>query len=180
MTSEIKTISKTKNSAWKGAYRLGFWSAILTAFLAAVAFVIGIATPARSGPFCASACIPYPYTNVASFIPGDYLWLFPGFLLAVDICRPDGMHPLLRLQRQEDIRSDRFIVRSGLCSCSYHRLLHSVYCSHAQSLNRRDDGALLVHTVQPSWNLHCSRRYWLLNDECCFPLSCGCFFWRQT
>jgi hypothetical protein len=50
------------------------------AFLAA-----GIATPARSGPFCTgSSCITYPYvTGLTSFIPMDYVWLYPGFLLAL-------------------------------------------------------------------------------------------------
>ena len=52
--------------------RLGFWSAVLTAVFAAAFFAVGIATPARS--------IPYPY--VASFIPNDYLWMYPAFLLA--------------------------------------------------------------------------------------------------
>lgn len=55
--------------------RLGLWSAVLTAVLAAAGLIVGIATPAR--------VIPYPYVNgVASFIPSDYLWLYPGFLLA--------------------------------------------------------------------------------------------------
>ena len=62
--------------------RLGFWAAILTAIVAAVFMVVGIATPPRSGPFCGTACVPYPYTDVAAFIPQDYLWLYPGFLLA--------------------------------------------------------------------------------------------------
>jgi hypothetical protein len=46
---------------------------------------MGIATPARSGPFCGPttwACVPAPYTDVAQFIPGDYLWLIPAILLA--------------------------------------------------------------------------------------------------
>ena len=83
MTTEIKTTTETAPSTWKGAHRLGFWSAILTAVLAAVAFAVGVTTPARSGPFCSSSCIPYPYTNAAAFIPGDYLWLYPGILLAL-------------------------------------------------------------------------------------------------
>ncbi len=63
--------------------RLGFWSAILTAVIAAIFFVAGILTPPRSGPFAPAAnAIPYPYTDVAAFIPGDYLWLYPGILLA--------------------------------------------------------------------------------------------------
>jgi hypothetical protein len=69
-------------SAQTSSLRLGFWAAILTALVAAVFAAVGIATPARSGPFCTSACVAYPYVDVARFIPGDYFWLVPGFLLA--------------------------------------------------------------------------------------------------
>ncbi len=63
--------------------RLGFWAAILTAIVAAVFFIAGILTPPRSGPFAPAAnVIPYPYIDVAAFIPGDYYWLYPGILLA--------------------------------------------------------------------------------------------------
>lgn len=65
-----------------GATHLGFWMASLTAFVALVFAISGVATPARSGPFCAVACIPSPYIDVARFVPGDYLWLIPGILLA--------------------------------------------------------------------------------------------------
>lgn len=76
------TNAKNASSNWN-ASRLGFWSAILTAVLAAVFFTIGIATPARSGPFCGSSCVTYPYVSgLATFIPTDYFWLYPGFLLA--------------------------------------------------------------------------------------------------
>ena len=64
------------------ATRLGFWMAILTVVVVAVFAVVSIATPARSGPFCGSACVTYPYVDVAQFIPGDYFWLVPGILLA--------------------------------------------------------------------------------------------------
>ena len=59
-------------SASTAVRRLGFWSAVLTAVFAAAFFAVGIATPVRS--------ISYPY--VASFIPVDYLWMYPAFLLA--------------------------------------------------------------------------------------------------
>jgi hypothetical protein len=73
----------TGNSGMISANRLGFWSAVLTAVIAAAHFAVGILTPARSGPFAPTAnIIPYPYTSVASFIPIDYIWLYPGFLLA--------------------------------------------------------------------------------------------------
>ncbi len=66
-------------------HRVGFWAALLTVLLTAATAVAGVATPARSGPFCGPttwACIPAPYTHVAQFIPGDYLWLIPAILLA--------------------------------------------------------------------------------------------------
>src|SRR5579875_579832 len=63
--------------------RLGFWSAILTTIITASFLTAGILTPARSGPFCLSSCIAYPYTNgLAQFVPADYIWLYPGLLLA--------------------------------------------------------------------------------------------------
>ncbi len=62
---------------------LPWWSSVLTAVVAAVFAMVAIATPARSGPFCANwGCVAYPYTDVAQYIPGDYLWLIPGILLA--------------------------------------------------------------------------------------------------
>jgi hypothetical protein len=62
--------------------RVGLWAAILTVLVTATFAVVGVATPARSGPFCATwGCVPAPYTDVAGFIPGDYLWLIPGTLL---------------------------------------------------------------------------------------------------
>ena len=65
------------------AIRLGFWAAVLTVPATATFAVVGVATPARSGPFCATwGCVPAPYTDVARFIPGDYWWLIPGILLA--------------------------------------------------------------------------------------------------
>ncbi len=63
--------------------QLGMWAAVLTTICTVVFAVIAIATPARSGPFCATwGCVAYPYTAVAQFIPGDYFWLVPGILLA--------------------------------------------------------------------------------------------------
>ncbi len=64
------------------AIRLGLWISIVTVLLTAVFMGMAIATPPRSGPFCGAACVAYPYTDVAQYIPQDYLWLYPGFLLA--------------------------------------------------------------------------------------------------
>ncbi|MDG6997224.1 MAG: hypothetical protein JRN52_15005 [Nitrososphaerota archaeon] len=82
-TTESVSSEISNALARKNASRVGFWSAVVTTTLAAAFFVIGILTPARSGPFCTSSCIPYPYETVlASFVPSDYIWLYPGLLLA--------------------------------------------------------------------------------------------------
>ncbi len=64
------------------AIQFGFWAAALTTIVTIVFAIVSVATPARSGPFCTSACVPAPYTAVGQFSPGDYLWLIPGILLA--------------------------------------------------------------------------------------------------
>jgi len=64
------------------ALQFGFWAAAFTAAVTAVFAVVAVATPPRSGPFCTSGCIAAPYTAVGQFIPGDYLWLIPGLVLA--------------------------------------------------------------------------------------------------
>jgi hypothetical protein len=75
---------ETPASIRKMASQIGWWAAVLTTICTVVFAAISIATPARSGPFCATwGCVPYPYTAVAQFIPGDYFWLVPGFLLAL-------------------------------------------------------------------------------------------------
>ncbi len=68
----------------RSAARVGLRAAILTVLVTVAFAAVGVATPARSGPFCGQIwpCVPAPYTDVAQFIPGDYLWLIPGIALA--------------------------------------------------------------------------------------------------
>ena len=73
--------TETQDITQKITGRLGFWVAILTAVSAVTAFAIAIATPPISGPFCQSGCVTYPYANVVSFVPHDYIWMYPGILL---------------------------------------------------------------------------------------------------
>jgi hypothetical protein len=82
MTSARLAAASAEPAPTHRTIQIGFWSAALTAIVAVVFAVVAVATPARSGPFCASACVPAPYTAVGQFIPGDYLWLIPGILLA--------------------------------------------------------------------------------------------------
>jgi hypothetical protein len=81
-TARLTLAPTGEQASGAGSIRIGFYAAILTAVLAAVFAVAAVATPARSGPFCGTACVAAPYTAVAQFIPGDYLWLIPGILLA--------------------------------------------------------------------------------------------------
>ena len=83
LRSNQVTDAETTNSARQSV--LGFWTSISTAVAAAVALVIAVTTaPARSGPFCMlDSCITYPYTDAAVFVPNDYLWMYPAFLMSL-------------------------------------------------------------------------------------------------
>lgn len=81
-TTRLVLAERTEQVSMRSANRFGFWVAILTVAVTAVFAVTAVLTPARSGPFCQTSCVATPYVNVAQFIPGDYLWLIPGILLA--------------------------------------------------------------------------------------------------
>jgi hypothetical protein len=63
--------------------RLSLWVAVLTAVMAAVSLGMAITTLPRSGPYCQSDCVGYPYTDVAAFVPRDYLWMYPAVVLTL-------------------------------------------------------------------------------------------------
>lgn len=60
--------------------RIGFWAALSTAATAVASLAMAITTPPRSGPYCRSGCLTYPYTDAAAFVPRDYLWMYPALL----------------------------------------------------------------------------------------------------
>src|ERR1039458_9998749 len=66
-----------------GAGRFAFWIPVLVATSAALALALAVTTPARSGPFCRTACIGYPYTDAAAFVPRVYLWMYPATVMAL-------------------------------------------------------------------------------------------------
>jgi hypothetical protein len=63
--------------------RLSFWVAISTAVMAVVSLAMAVTTLPRSGPYCQSDCVGYPYTDVAAFVPRDYLWMYPALVLTL-------------------------------------------------------------------------------------------------
>ena len=62
--------------------RFDFIVAVLTFVTTSVSFVVAILTPPRGGPFCTAGCVEYPYTDVAAYIPRDFLWMYPALLPA--------------------------------------------------------------------------------------------------
>ena len=77
----MATLSLNNERRQTSVTSLGFWTAIVLAILAAVAFALGITTPPRSGPFCTGNCIVYPFTDAVQFVPRDYRWVVPAILL---------------------------------------------------------------------------------------------------
>jgi hypothetical protein len=63
--------------------RLSLWAAILTAFMAVVSLAMAITTLPRSGPYCQSGCVGYPYIDAAAYVPRDYLWMYPAIVLTL-------------------------------------------------------------------------------------------------
>jgi len=72
--------------------QLGLWTSILTAVTTTAALVIAVTlAPARSGPNCpplvnmgvVESCVTYPYTDVAAYVPTEYIWMYPATLLAL-------------------------------------------------------------------------------------------------
>jgi hypothetical protein len=63
--------------------RLSLWVAILTALMAVVSLTMAVTTPPRSGPYCQSGCVGYPYTDAAAYVPSDYLWMYPAIALSL-------------------------------------------------------------------------------------------------
>ncbi len=67
-----------------GVARLGLWTAVAAVLLSVVTAVVAVSTPPRSGPMCQlDVCVVYPYTDVAAYVPRDYLWLYPALALAI-------------------------------------------------------------------------------------------------
>lgn len=64
---------------------LGIVSSISLAVVTLATFVIAVLTPPISGPFATGARIAYPYIDILSRYPRDYIWMFPAMLLMVII-----------------------------------------------------------------------------------------------
>ncbi len=67
--------------------RLNWWAGVFITLTAAAAWTLVMVVPGappRSGANCTGgpgSCLSYPYTDAAAYVPGDFLWMIPAFLL---------------------------------------------------------------------------------------------------
>lgn len=63
--------------------RFGYPVAIATAVLTVITFIIAFNTPPLGGPMCTGNCFEYPYSDIASRFPRDYIWMYPTMLISL-------------------------------------------------------------------------------------------------
>lgn len=63
--------------------KFGYQVSVVTAILTIITFAIAVMTPPLSGPFCASDCFEYPYTNIADRFPRDYYWMYFAMVMMI-------------------------------------------------------------------------------------------------
>jgi hypothetical protein len=61
----------------------GLYTALLTTVVTLITFGIAIFTPPLAGPYCTGSCFAYPYTEIVSRFPRDYVWMYPAMVLSV-------------------------------------------------------------------------------------------------
>ena len=79
----VKFEADVHSSALPNINRLGLYISIITAIVTLITFAIEIFTPPLSGPWCEGDCFIYPYNNIASRFPRDYLWMYPAMAVMV-------------------------------------------------------------------------------------------------
>lgn len=55
----------------------------MTTLLTVVTFGIAIFTPPLAGPYCTGGCFEYPYADIGSRFPRDYIWMVPAIFLSL-------------------------------------------------------------------------------------------------
>jgi len=83
MSSPIIPSNNTADSVTNQANWLGFYTAILMTVVTVITFGIAIFTPPISGPSCVDSCIEYPYLDIVSRFPRDYLWMYLAIILTL-------------------------------------------------------------------------------------------------
>jgi len=75
--------------------------AALMTIATSVSFIVAILTPPKGGPLCTAGCVEYPYTDIAAYIPRDFLWMYPALLPApLFVILLSGVHERAALDRK--------------------------------------------------------------------------------
>jgi hypothetical protein len=56
--------------------KFGFYSSLAMTILTFIAFGFAMIAIPPSGPYCPGDCMSYPYTDLLSYYPRDYYWMF--------------------------------------------------------------------------------------------------------
>ncbi len=56
--------------------RVGFYSSLVMTILTVIAFGFAMTAIPPSGPYCPGNCMDYPYTEILSYYPRDYYWMY--------------------------------------------------------------------------------------------------------
>lgn len=72
-----------KTTKANSLYTIGFYTAVVTAALTLISFIIAFLSPPVTGPFCQASCLEYPFTDIVSRFPRDYIWMYPAILLNI-------------------------------------------------------------------------------------------------
>src|SRR5690554_8175964 len=67
----------TKTEVAKNTYlKLGFYSSILLTLLTVATFALAMMAVPPSGPNCPGNCMSYPFSDLLSYYPRDYYWMY--------------------------------------------------------------------------------------------------------
>ncbi len=122
-------MNPTQDIPARRAARLGQWVALLMAVTAALALLIALRmAPARSGPNCPplvrlgviDGCVTYPFTDVAAYVPTEYIWMYPAILL------PLLLLTLVVVVRQRNGHGYGIIGQLALAMATIAATIHSV------------------------------------------------------
>lgn len=75
--------SRVESAKNKNVTQFGFYISILTTVLTVITFGIAYNTPPAAGPWCLEPSTAYPYIDIASKFPRDYIWMYPAIVLTM-------------------------------------------------------------------------------------------------
>lgn len=55
---------------------IGFYSALILTIITILTFAASMFAIPPAGPYCPNNCMEYPYENILSYFPRDYIWMY--------------------------------------------------------------------------------------------------------